>query len=127
MLAKLSIGAIVYYVADIDRAESFYRDTLGLSVARQPGEEPGNDWLMAATAGGVDLIFFANPEAKPGQTPIVVFSLPDGGIDAIVGGLAKNGVTIVTPVSHSPGGWSADLADPDGHIFSFYQTTDAPR
>lgn len=127
MLAKLSIGAIVYYVADIARAEAFYRDTLGLDVKRQPGEEPGNDWLMASTAGGVDLIFFANPEAKAGQTPVVVYNLPDGGIDAIVGSLAKKGATIVTPVSHAPGGWSADLADPDGHVFSFYQSTDSPR
>lgn len=127
MLAKLAIGAIVYYVADIGRAEAFYRDTLGLDVKRHPGETPGDDWLMASTAGGVDLIFFANSQAKAGQTPVVVYSLPDGGIDRIVEGLAKKGATIVTPVSHAPGGWSGDLADPDGHVFSFYQTSDKPR
>ena len=127
MLANIRIGTIVYYVADIARAEAFYRDVMGLEVRRMGDDGQGSDWLMAPTAGGVDLIFFANPEAKAGQTPVVVYNLPDGGIDAIVGSLAKKGATIVTPVSHAPGGWSADLADPDGHVFSFYQSTDAPR
>ena len=64
---------------------------------------------------------------KPGQTPTVVYTLEEGGIDAVVAGLATTGATIVTPVSHAPGGWSADLTDPDGRLFSVYQTTDAPR
>ncbi|MEZ6028514.1 MAG: VOC family protein [Hyphomonadaceae bacterium] len=127
MLTKISIGNIVYYVADIDRAEAFYRDVLGLNVMRMGDDGNGSDWLMAPTAGGVDLLFFRNPDAKPGQSPTIVYNLADGGIDGIVGGLAKKGATIVTPVSHAPGGWSADLADPDGHLFSFYQTTDKPR
>lgn len=129
MLAKYAIGNIVYYVSDIDRTEAFYRDTLGLAVDRVPGDGPehGGDFLIAHTASNIDLIFFANPEAKPGQSPIIVFTLADGGIDSIVSGLAKKGVTIVTPLSEAPGGWSADLADPDGHVFSVYQSENIPR
>ncbi len=128
MLAKYAIGSIVYYVANVDRTEAFYRDTLGLGVDRVPGDaEHGGDFLIAHTAGGVDLIFFGAPEARPGQSPIIVFTLAEGGIDGIVEGLARNGATIVTPVSHAPGGWSADLADPDGHVFSVYQSEDIPR
>ena len=80
MLAKYTIGNIVYYVSDIDRTEAFYRDTLGLSVDRVPGNglEHGGDFLIAHTASNIDLIFFANPEAKPGQSPIIVFTLADG-------------------------------------------------
>jgi glyoxylase I family protein len=127
MLANIKIGNIVYYVADIARAQAFYRDVLGLEVTNMGDDGQGNDWLMASTAGGVGLLFFKNTEAKAGQSPTVVYDLADGGIDTIVDGLAKKGATIVTPVSHAPGGWSADLADPDGHTFSFYQTTDVPR
>ncbi len=127
MLAKTSIGAIVYYVADIDRTEKFYRDVLGLNVMRMDDDGQGGDWLTANTAGGIDLLFFRNPEARAGQSPVVVYNLADGGIDSIVDGLAKKGATIVTPVSHAPGGWSADMGDPDGHTFSFYQSADAPR
>jgi predicted enzyme related to lactoylglutathione lyase len=127
MIAKIKIGTIVYYVADIVRTETFYRDVLGLEVSRMDDDGQGNPWLMAPTAGGVDLLFFKNAQARPGQSPTVVYSLADGGIDTMVAGLAKKGATIVTPVSHAPGGWSADLADPDGHLFSFYQTSEAPR
>jgi glyoxylase I family protein len=127
MLSKINIGNIVYYVADIDRAEAFYRDVLGLEVMRMGDDGSGSDWLMAKTAGGIDLLFFRNPGAKSGQSPVIVYDLVDGGIDRIVDGLAKKGATIVTPVSHAPGGWSADLGDPDGHTFSFYQTAEKPR
>lgn len=127
MLANIRIGTIVYYVADIARAEAFYRDVMGLEIRRMGDDGQGSDWLMASTAGGVDLIFFRNTDLKPGQSPTIVYDLVDGGIDGIVEGLAKKGATIVTPVSHAPGGWSGDLADPDGHLFSFYQTADKPR
>lgn len=127
MIANIKIGNIVYYVADIDRTEAFYRDVLGLDVTRMGDDGQGSDWLMAKTAGGIDLLFFRNPEAKAGQSPVIVYDLVDGGIDGIVSGLAKKGATIVTPVSHAPGGWSADLGDPDGHTFSFYQSEEKPR
>lgn len=30
-------------------------------------------------------------------------------------------------VDELPGGWSADIADPDGHTSSMYQSAEAPR
>ena len=86
----------------------------------------GNDWLMATTANGVELLFFKQA-SQPGNSPIIVFDIPEGGIDDIVSALAEKGVTIVTPVSHAPGGWSADIADPDNHPISMYQSDDVPR
>jgi predicted enzyme related to lactoylglutathione lyase len=128
MLGKADATPMIA-VSDLDRAKKFYEETLGLAVDRVPGDGPehGGDFLIAHTAGGTDLIFFANPEARPGQSPVVVFTLAEGGIDHIVGGLAKKGVTIVTPLSEAPGGWSADFADPDGHVLSVYQSEEIPR
>ena len=130
MLTKTSIGAIVFYVADIDRTEAFYKQTLGLTLQRMEGEEgefDGADWLMADVGNGMSLIFF-QMEGRRGDSPVVVFNLEEGGIDAIVEGLASKGVTIVTPVSHAPdGGWTADFADPDGHTLSMYQGAEMPR
>lgn len=127
MFAKTRVGNIVYYVNDIDRSEAFYRDVLGLEVQRMEGGPEGEgDWLLVPTAGGLELIFFKAP-CQPGNSPIIVFDLVDGGIDAIVAGLADKGATIVTPVSHAPGGWSAEFADPDGHTLSMYQTSEVPR
>ncbi|WP_018016323.1 VOC family protein [Teredinibacter turnerae] len=124
MFRESNIGAICYYVNDINQTEAFYRDVLGLDVDRM--EDEGSDWLLAKTANGVELLFFEQ-ESRPGNSPIIVFELPDGGIDDAVTALAEKGVTIVTPVSHAPGGWSAEFADPDNHQISMYQPGDAPR
>jgi catechol 2,3-dioxygenase-like lactoylglutathione lyase family enzyme len=126
MFGKSKLGAICYYVSDIARTETFYRDVLGLDVERMEDDGDGHTWLMARTANSVELIFFQQ-ESRPGNSPIAVFDLPDGGIDDVVAALAEKSVTIVTPVSHAPGGWSADVADPDGHTISMYQSESAPR
>lgn len=125
MFAKTRLNTICYYVSDLDRTETFYRDVLGLTIERMK-EEDGSPWLIARTVNDVDLIFF-KMESRPGNSPIVVFDLAEGGIDDMVAGLAEKGATIVTPVSHAPGGWSAEFADPDGHTISMYQTEEAPR
>ena len=126
MLGKNKIGSICYYVSDIEKTEEFYRDALGLDVQRMGDDGEGNDWLMAMTANDVELIFFKQ-ESRPGNSPIIVFDIPEGGIDDIVAGLAEKGVTIVTPVSHAPGGWSAEFIDPDGRPISMYQSEEMPR
>lgn len=126
MLGKSKIGSICYYVSDIAKTESFYRDVIGLAVQNMGDDGEGNDWLMARTSNDIELIFFKQ-ESRPGNSPIIVFDLAEGGIDDVISGLAEKGVTIVTPVSHAPGGWSADVADPDGHAISMYQTEEVPR
>lgn len=127
MLANLRLGAIVFNVDDIGRTEAFYRETLGLTLTRmpgEPGESDGADWLMGELAGNVSILFFQAPGTR-GDSPIPVFELADGGIEGVVENLASKGVTIVTPVSHAPdGGLTADFADPDGHVLSLYQEPD---
>jgi len=124
MLNKSKIGAICYYVSNLGKTETFYRDALGLDVQRM--EDEGGDWLLAKTATEVELLFFEQ-ETQPGNSPIIVFELADGGIDDMVEALSEKGATIVTPVSHAPGGWSAEVADPDNHQISMYQSEDVPR
>jgi glyoxylase I family protein len=131
MTQSFKVGAIVFRVREIEKSIAFYRDTMGLPVRVMP-PEPGHDhedggkpWMMAQ-AGSVSLIFFSGQD-RPGRTPVTVFELAEGGIDAVAESLAKRGATIVTPVSHAPGGWTFDLQDPDEHLLSFYQTKDKPR
>jgi predicted enzyme related to lactoylglutathione lyase len=128
MLNDPKIGAIVFYVKDIKRAEAFYRDVLGLQTRMMPpGDDPDHPgpWMMT-DVGETSLIFFERAE-KPGKTPIVVFTLDKGGIENVVEQLAKKGVEIVVPVSEAPGGWTADWLDPDGHVFSVFQSDKQPR
>lgn len=126
MIPNPRIGTICFYVSDVERTERFYRDVIGLDVQRMDDDGGGNAWLMASIPGNVDLIFFKLP-SRPGNSPIIVFDLPDGGIDTVVEGLAEKGATIVTPVSEAPGGWSSEIADPDGHVISMYQPESKPR
>lgn len=126
MFRNRKLGTICYFVSDIGRTEAFYRDVLGFEVQNMGDAGDGQDWLMAQTVNGIELIFFQQ-ESRPGNSPIIVFEIAEGGIDDVVAGLAEKGVTIVTPVSHAPGGWSAEVADPDGHQISMYQSEDQPR
>lgn len=126
MFNNSKIGAICYYVSDVDKTEVFYRDAPGLDVQRMEDDGSGNDWLLAKTGNDIELLFFQQ-ESRPGNSPIIVFDLPEGGIDNTVSALAEKGVTIVTPVSHAPGGWSAEIADPDNHQISMYQSDELPR
>lgn len=124
MTFKPKQASVVYYVSDIARTETFYNETLGFSLERMEGAEPY--WLQGNLEGGLDLIFFQQ-DAVRGSTPAIVFTLPDGGIDDVVADLASKGVTIVTPVSEAPGGWSADILDPDGFGLGLWQSEEFPR
>ena len=124
MTFKPKTASIVFYVTDIARTEAFYSQTLGLELTRMEGAEPF--WLQATLSGGLELVFFQMP-AKRGDSPAIVFNVEEGGIDDIVAELASKGVTIVTPVSEAPGGWSADFLDPDGFGLGLWQPEDKPR
>lgn len=115
--------AIVFVVSDLARAHRFYAETLGLTFEVVDVE---GGYLQARVPGDVELVFLAG-EAKPGATPQVVFGLAKGGIDGVVASLAASGVDVITPVTEAPGGWSAELKDPDGHILSLYQDGALPR
>lgn len=123
MLVNAKVGAIVFFVAVLDRSVAFYRDTLGLPV----NEIDGHDGTFAlAELGEVTLVFIQRP-AKAGDSPVVVFGL-EGGIDDYAEALAAKGVEIVVPVSEAPdGGLSLDFVDPDRNMLSLYQPPGASR
>ncbi len=124
MIPKPQRASIVFYVADIARTEKFYTEVLGIELSRMEGAEPY--WLQGQLDQGLGIIFF-EMEAARGSSPALIFELPDGGIDDIVAGLVEQGVTIVTPVSEAPGGWSADFLDPDGFGLGLWSPADKPR
>ena len=123
MLASSEISAIVFFVKDLDRTNTFYQNVLGLSTERIEGHDGA---LLTAQSGSVSLVFIQADE-EPGRSPVAVFGL-EGGIDDVVDALVKQNVEIVVPVSEAPdGGLTADFLDPDGHVLSLYQPAEAPR
>ena len=124
MFKNSGIGALCFTVRDLARTETFYRDVLGLEPSRIDGDE--GTFVLAQT-GSTFLIAFKG-EDLPGKSPIVVFSLPEGGIDDIYERLVGLGVPFVLPVSPAPdGGLTADFLDPDQHLFSLHQDAGLPR
>lgn len=124
MSFKPKTASLVFYVADIARTEKFYNEVLALGLVREEGAAPFI--LSGKLEGGLDLMFFEMDGVR-GNTPAIVFTVDEGGIDDIVAELAEKGVTIVTPVSEAPGGWSADFLDPDGFGLGLWQSEDKPR
>lgn len=121
--AQVKNIGIVFTVKDLGRAHRFYSQTLGLAFEVADIE---GGYLQARLPGDVELVFLAG-DVPRGVSPQVVFGLAKGGIDGMVAALAAAGVEIVTPVSEAPGGWSAELKDPDGHILALYQDGALPR
>jgi glyoxylase I family protein len=125
MQLKFDRVTVVFKVADVDRTEKFYRDHFGFEFERIESAEEGA-FLMTKIGTETELLVFQG-DPKPGNTPGVVFSLPDGGLDTLIERLAAAGVEIVTPVSEAPGGWYADFRDLDGQVISFFQAGEKPR
>lgn len=120
MLGKTRIGAVVFFVKNLDATRRFYRDVLGFETVDAESAEENEGSYLIAHVGDAVLVFFQGDE-KPGRTPIVVFQLVDEDIHALVDRLAEQGVEIVAPVQPAPsGGLTADFADPDGHVLSLY-------
>jgi glyoxylase I family protein len=124
MSFKPKSASVVFYVSDIVRTEKFYNETLGLELSREEGAEPF--WLQGRLDSGLEIIFFEMDGVR-GNTPALIFTVDDGGIDDVVANLVDKGVTIVTPVSEAPGGWSADFLDPDGFGLGLWQSGELPR
>lgn len=123
MLQNCKVGAIVFFVRQLERAIDFYRDTLGLPV----NAVDGHDGPFAMAQVGELVLVFIPREVPIGQSPVIVFGL-DGGIDDYAAALVAKGVEIVLPVSETPdGGLSLDFVDPDRNVLSLYQPADAPR
>lgn len=123
MLQNCKVGAIVFFVRQLERAIAFYRDTLGLPVDAVDGHDGP---FAMAQVGELTLVFIPR-EVPVGQSPVIVFGL-EGGIDDYAAALVAKGVEIVLPVSETPdGGLSLDFVDPDRNVLSLYQSADAPR
>jgi catechol 2,3-dioxygenase-like lactoylglutathione lyase family enzyme len=118
----------VLYAPDLDAAEAFYRDVLGLApFTRAPGRH-----LFYRCGDQVLLIF--NPEATkvppaPGALPVpphgavgeghVCFRATAAEIDAWAGRLAARGIAIEADFEWPGGGRSIYFRDPAGNCLEF--------
>lgn len=103
-------------VEDIERATSFYGETLGLDVRDHDG-----DWVEV-TAGGLTIGLNAREEEGAGVSggPVIAFN-PSGGIEGAVAALREKGVEVVGDISEHPWGKIATFRDSEGNDLQVYE------
>jgi methylmalonyl-CoA/ethylmalonyl-CoA epimerase len=117
------IGQIAFAVADVDRAEAFYKDTLGLRKLYRFGD------LTFFDCAGVRLMLEkAHTPESIKNASVIYFRCAD--IALAVRELEKRGVTfqskphlIAKMDDHDL--WMAFFPDPDGHLLALMQ--EAPK
>ncbi|GAB4472885.1 MAG: hypothetical protein OHK0044_16820 [Burkholderiaceae bacterium] len=114
------IGQIALHVADADRAERFYRDTLGLAPLFRFGD------LVFFDCDGVRLMLEGGHAPHgPGQSAFCVYFRVSG-IDAAVATLKAAGVYFEHPphlVAKMPDHelWMAFFRDPDSNLLALME------
>jgi predicted enzyme related to lactoylglutathione lyase len=106
------IATVWLPVTDMDRAVTFYRDSLGLDVIEHDG-----DWTEV-TAGDqrIGLNEGESPAGDGGA--VIAFGVDD--IDSTVEELKGNGVEFTDEVSEHPWGKIAPFKDADGNDLQLY-------
>ena len=99
-------------VKDLPKAESFYREVLGLEVGLRDEKRP---WVFLRAGGSAGMIVL---QQEPGDWPTqhVAFTVDEADIERAAVSLRERGVTVEGPVVHD---WmpakSLYFSDPDGH------------
>lgn len=113
------IHTVALYVADQDRAKSFYVDVLGFEArADQPGLGGIGRWIEVAPRGAKTSFMLAdaaswNRKDRIGKSADVTLRCDDA--RALHRDLAANGVEVTEPQTQRFGTF-IDVTDPDGHV-----------
>jgi len=102
-------------VQDMQRAIAFYRDTLGLAVKDQQGD----DWAEI-DANGVTLGLNGREKATSSGGGAVITFQPDGDLDEEVARLRESGVEFTGDISDHPWGRIAPFKDSEGNDLQVY-------
>jgi predicted enzyme related to lactoylglutathione lyase len=107
---------------DIERARTFYRDTLGLEESTQWGELPAFEFETGnLTIAVMDPSAFGMPFQTGGGS--IVLQVDD--FDSAKAELENAGVEFVTDKIESPVCYQAYFKDPDGNVLGIHRRFDA--
>jgi lactoylglutathione lyase len=125
--ALKGINVAVLFVADLDRARTFYRDTLGLQVTFEDEssayfELKGASLILLTIPSAQDLLTAeaVATQGSPGAASQLVAFVDD--VNAVHGALSAQGVEFVRePVDREWGMRTAHFKDPDGNVWELAQ------
>ncbi len=107
--------AVVVCARDRERAAAFYRDTLGLKLARE------DDLATVFEAAGTLLTVSAVPDFAPHEHTIFGFRVAD--VAAVVAALRHHGVAFISPERLSPDALGV-VALPGGIQVAWFKDTE---
>lgn len=110
-----SLNFVLAYVADVPKSAALYGKILGL----QPVESSAN-FAMFVLPNGLQLGLWASHDVQPAANRPggieLAFTVPDeAGVNAAVKDWRGLGLTVLQPPTFMDFGFTATLADPDGH------------
>lgn len=113
----LSGVAVVWMpVQDIERAKSFYGNTLGLSITKEDG-----DWAEVDANGLTIGLNGREPAgAQSDGGPVVTFQ-PESNLEDTVSELQNQGVEVPAGISEHPWGRVATFKDSEGNDVQLYE------
>jgi catechol 2,3-dioxygenase-like lactoylglutathione lyase family enzyme len=109
----------IVHPADLDRSIEFYRDILGLAVAREFGQGEGRGIVFFAGGGLIEVVAGWRSARSPGPvapvTPPIALWLQVRSVETALAELQQRGVPVVRPARLEPWGLiEAWIDDPDG-------------
>ena len=112
-----SVYSVAIFVTDIERATEFYRDRLGLPVAKQGSF--GAEFFDGGTRIGVHPAVHPDARALVGRhTGITLYV---SGLLHYCGELHERGVRFITEPTQQSWGIMAMVADPDGNMLALWE------
>ena len=109
--------SIAVFVTDLDRAITFYRDTLGLAVNKLGSF--GAEFLEEPPHLGVHPANHPDAKALVGRHTGITFYVP--GLLHFCGELHSKGVRFLTEPTQMSWGVMAMIADPEGNIYALWE------
>ena len=111
-----SLYSIAIFVNDIERAVTFYRDTLGLTMTKRGSF--GAEFLEEEPHLGVHPATHPDARAMVGRHTGLTFHVPE--LLHFCGLLHDRGVRFVTEPTRQAWGVMAMIADPDGNVMALW-------
>jgi lactoylglutathione lyase len=126
------VGAIILFVADVQRSRTFYHEVLGLDVAFEDDVSVGFKieglvfHVLQVDRARVQLQ--GEPTATPGAGATAFLTHFTYGVDALHANLVERGVSFFqTPTDQPWGMRTAYFKDPDGHVWEIAQPIGRPE
>ena len=108
--------SVAVFVTDIDRAKTFYRDQLGLTLTKQGSF--GAEFCEGEAHLGVHPAVHPDAQALVGRHTGITLRVPD--LLAFCERLHESAVHFVAPPTRQSFGVMAMIADPDGNVIALW-------